>query len=275
LCSIFTVKRVLHHKTQIIMLTPEEEAAMQQQEPPKGKAAMLALYKTRNPEMADEPDDDMLHDFGSRGWTERDDIESRYNEMNMSNEALAEVISQYPPAAQFVGMLANKENVMYALGKAFGPIIDKLDEASLEHLRRGQEEYSQRFAKVQENYKKYEAELDAYVAENGLTPDDRATIDNTIEDIIEAVHDRDIDRDFIDIIWKGRDYEANKAADEEAMRIKIRNEINDELRNKNNPSGASPDMAGGGNINDKKIRKPVGQDKYVPLSQTMEVVGKK
>lgn len=257
------------------MPTPEEAAMQQQQEPPKGRAAMIALFKSRNPEVADDPDDDTLHDFGSRGWTERDDMENRYNEINTANETLAEAISQYPPAAQFVGMLANKENVMYALGRAFGPIIDKLDEANLAELRRGQEKYSQQFDKVKENYKKYEQELDTYVAENGLTPDDRATIDNTIEDIIEAVNDRDIDRDFIDIVWKGRDYEANKAADEEAMRIKIRNEINDELRTKNNPSGASPDMAGGGSNNKGTKPKIKSEDKYVPPSQEMTVIRKK
>ena len=153
----------------------------------------------------------MLHEFGSRGWTERDEYEEKYNQLNTSNETLAEVIAGYPPAAQFVAMLGTGENVMYALGKSFGPIIDKLDKASLAELRRGQAEFAERFAKVKENYGNYEKYLDEYVAENALTPDDRATIDNTIMDITEAVLDRDIDKDFIDIVWKGRDYEAQKS----------------------------------------------------------------
>lgn len=211
-------------------------------ETPKGRAALMAIYKAKNADVEDDPDDDSLFDFSTKGWQERDDYESKYSSINGANEKLAEVIGQDPRFAQFIAMVAAGENLMYALGKTFGNIIDQLDEEGLENLKKGQAEYSAKFAKVKKNFEDYEANLKQFAEQNGLTPDDVADLDNRIFDIAEAFADREIPMDMLELIWKGADYDNAKTAETEAARLAERNSVIEDVKSKKRASGPLPDM---------------------------------
>jgi len=234
------------------MKTPEEEAAMQaqaapvdaaQSDTPRGRAAMLAKYKAMNPETADDPDDDSLFDFGSKGWGERDEYEQKYSSINGANERLAGIIGEDPRFAQFISMVAQGENLMYALGKTFGNMLDELDDESLESMRKGQEEYSAKFKKVKQNFDDYEKNLQAFASQQGLTPDDIADLDNRIMDIAEAFMDREIPMEMLELIWKGADYDNAKETDLEAAKLAAKNEVIEDVKSKKRATGPTPDIS--------------------------------
>ncbi|NDV46098.1 hypothetical protein D0T49_03460 [Paludibacter sp. 221] len=211
---------------------------------PRGRAAFLEAYKKYNPDIADEPDDDSLFDFGRIGLTERDELKGNYERINGANERLSAVISEDPRFAQFIAMVANGENLMYALGKTFGNLIDQVNDDQLEELRKGQEEYKSNFTRIKDNFNTYENDLKTYAEENGLDEEAINEINETILDIAEAFMERSISRDIIEIVHKGLDHDADKEAELEAARLAAKNEAIEEIKNKKQPADTMPDLTG-------------------------------
>ena len=183
--------------------------------PPKGRTAFMARYRGANSDNTDDPDDDTMYDWAGM---QIDDLSSRYKSVNGANEKLAEVVGQDPRFAQFIAMVAGGENLMYALGKTFGNMVDELDDEAIENLRKGQEEYSARYKRVRENFSTYESTLKAYGEKNGLTPDQLSDVNNAILDIAEAINEGDIPEEVIDNVWKGLDYNTEKTTEIEAAK---------------------------------------------------------
>ena len=214
-----------------------EENKMDMQ--PKGRAAYLAVFKSRNPEMTEEPEDDAMWDHAGRGWQERDEMEGRYNELNGLNTKLAENIAGDPRFAQFVAMVANGEPLMYSLGKSFGPLIDQISDEHLEELQKGQADYAAGYDKIKGNFSQYRTDLQKYCEENGLDEEMQNKIDDAIMDLADAFNDRAIGTDIIDIVYKGLDSENLQ----QAANVAGRNEAIDESKGKGGESPV-PDLGG-------------------------------
>lgn len=254
------------------MLTPEEEAAQAAQaavEIPKGRAAFIAAYKQRHPEVTEDPDDESLFDYAHRGLTERDEYEQNYTGLNKSNETLATAIAVIPPLAKWIAAISNGENPWKALGEILGPKAENLDDESLKQLHQGIEQYNKNRETQRANIANYNSALDNYVSTNELTPEDREEIHNTIMDMIAAFEDYDITEEIIDTVWKGKDYEANKAAELEAARLEARNAAIEEMKGTKREKSPVPDTGGAGNGNRKT--KPAGyQPKIESLAEAFQ-----
>lgn len=265
-----------HPKSSNIMVTQDNTDAIA--EPLKGRNALMAMYKQQNPEMAEEPDEDSLFDFAGRGFSERDEYRGKYDALNGANEKLAQVVSEDPRFAQWVAMVADGENPLYALGKTFGNIIDELDDASLEQLRSGQEEFKNRFNQVKQNFSTYEADLKSYCESNGYDAERMNNINNAILDIAEAFNDREIPTDIIELVDKGLDYDNEKSALSEAEKLAIKNETIEGLKSgANKPASPLPDLQGA--KKQPENRPPAlaksDDDTYKPYTDRLEVVSRK
>lgn len=237
---------------------------------PKGRAALLAIFKNKNPDMEEEPDDESLFDWAHKGISERDEYEGKYHELNGSNEKLASVIAEDPRFMQFIAMVAGGENLMYSLGKCFGNMLDNLDEESLDKLKAGQAEYAQRYQSVKDNFSKYENTLKTYAEEKGLDNEMVERINDAILDLAEAFNDRDIPREIIEIVHKGLDYDEDKTAELEAARLAGKNEAIDDMKGNKGSKSLLPDP-NGSSTNKVIMKKPVMTErKIIPLGEAIK-----
>jgi hypothetical protein len=237
---------------------------------PTGRAALLAIFKAKNADMTDEPDDESLMDWAHKGIGERDELEGRYNELNGSNERLASIVSEDPRFAQFIAMVAGGENLAFSLGKCFGNMIDNLDDESLEQLRSGQEEYKAKFQKVKDNFSAYENNLKAYAEENKLDPKMVERINDAILDLAESFIDRDISREVIELVHKGLDADEDKTAELEAAKLAGKNEAIDAMKGAKGSKSLLPDPNGVG-TNKVIKKKPLFEEpKVISLAEALK-----
>ena len=250
---------------------PAEVATPEVQSTPTGRSAFMERYRGANSDITDEPDDDTMY-----GWagSQLDDLTAKYKGVNGANEKLAEVVGQDPRFAQFIAMVAGGENLMYALGKTFGNMIDELDDEAIENLRKGQEEYSARYNRVKENFSTYESTLKAYGEKNGLTPDQLSDVNNAILDIAEAINEGAIPEEVIDNVWKGLDYNTEKTTEIEAAKLSGRNEAIEDIKGKKTKAPL-PDLSGA--RSQPKRQAPVikNDESYKPYMDGLEVIPKK
>ncbi len=237
---------------------------------PKGRAALLAIFKAKNADMTDDPDDESLMDWAHKGIGERDEYEGKYNELNGSNERLASIVSEDPRFAQFIAMVAGGENIAFSLGKCFGNMLDNLDDESLEQLRAGQEEYKARFQKVKDNFSAYESTLKAYAEENKLDPEMVERINDAILDLAEAFNDRAIPREVIEIVHKGLDYDETKEADLAAAELAGKNSAIDAMKGAKGSKSLLPDPNGVGTNKVIKKKPTFVEPKVVSLAEALQ-----
>ncbi len=203
---------------------------------PTHRESFLEHYRKANPDFEGDPDDEHLWEHAIGTISERDDYKGKYDELNGANEKLAETVSKNPRVAQFVSMLSHNEDPLYAIGKSFGNLIDELDEDSLEKLRKGQAEYNERYNKIKNNFSTYETTLKEYGKENGLSEEDLSKVNETIMDIAEALNEGNIPKEVIDNVWKGMDYDSQKEAELEAVKLAERNKTIEEIKDKKKKS---------------------------------------
>jgi|ERR1035437_1799578 hypothetical protein len=230
---------------------------------PKGKAAMMARYKKMNPDNADDPDDESLMDWAHKGLGERDEYEGKYNSLNGMNEKLASAVGESPRVAQFIAMIANGEDPMYAIGKVFGNLLDKLDDESLEKYKKGQDEFSARYKKVKDNFGAYESTLKKYGEENNLDQEMISRINSAILDMAEAFSDREIPKEVIEIVHKGLTADENDESKLAAAELGGRNKLIDEIKGNKTNQPALPDPNG------VRTNKPVQKKVYTPKNENL------
>lgn len=249
----------------------QPEAANQQEQAPRGRAAMLSMYKSRNPETSDEPDDDTLFDWAGKGYTQHDELKGKYDSLNGSNEKLAAVVAEDPRFAKFMAMVAHGENLMYALGSVFGNILDELSAEDLAELRKGQEEFKQRFSTVKDNFNNYQSELKKFAADNGLDDAMVDQIDDAINDMADAFADRVIPVETIALVYKALNAdnliaEAEQVAEAELEAAKVQgsNEAIEAMKGKKIETSPVPDMVQ--NKGNKKNKMPRYEPKIVNMA---------
>lgn len=246
----------------IMVNTAEEQSAEQMQEqPPRGRAAMMAMYKERNPETSDEVDDDTLFDWAGQGYTQHDEMKGKYDGLNSANEKLAAVVAEDPRFAKFMAMVAHGENLMYALGKNFGNLLDELSEGDLEQLRKGQEEFKGQFSKVRDNFNSYQASLKKYGEANGLEQELVDRIDDAINDIADAFADRVIPEELIELVHKGLEADNISIAELEAAKVAGANDAIDAMKGKKAEASPVPDVQGSKQKTDKAAQTAKFNDK--------------
>lgn len=217
----------------------------QEQQPPiekNGREAFIEKYRGYHPDSPEELADDDLWNFAGSSLGERDEYMGKYNSLNSANEKLAQVVGEYPEIAQFISMIANGESPLYAIGKSFGDMADKFDEASLEEFRKGQEEYRTEVQRINTNINNYKTTLKNYGEKHGLSEEDVANINNTILDVAEALRTGDINEEVIDNVWKGMDYESATTANLDAAELAGKNKAIEDIKSKKQAGSGMPDV---------------------------------
>lgn len=258
------------------MKTPEEnqpDAVAEQPESPKGRAALLALYKTHNQDATDEPDDESLFDFAHKGLGEHEELKGKYDSLNGANEKLAAAISEDPRFANFIGMIGSGEKPLYALGRIFGNVLDQLDEEGIQNLKKGQEEFSGGFNQLKQNFETYKENLKKYREENNLDDAKLQKINDIILDLSDAFMNWDITPEVIDGVFKMIDYDEDKQALSDAEALAIKNKTIDEQKGGGKkPEPMLPDIASSKKQVEYKKNPAFNNDQeYKPYSDRLEV----
>lgn len=248
-------------------LTQEQEAVVEEtptteQEPMRGRGAFMKRYRDAHPDIEDDPDDDILFDYAGSAFSERDELKGRYDSLNGANEKLAQIIGEDPRFAQFIAMVANGEDLWYALGSTFGDIINNLDEESLGKLQEGQSDYKNRYKQMQDNFSNFEKRLSDYGKANGLSEENVNDIKNTILDLADMFNTGDISEEMFEMVYKGIDYDTDKTAEIEAAKLAGRNEAIVDQKNRKT-STPLPDM-GGDRVAPRPPSRPVFEEEEPP-----------
>ena len=193
------------------------------EETPHGRNASLELYKAANPE-AEEPDDDVLHDFLQSRHSE---LEGRHNEMTGANARLAELVASDPRLGSVLSMISseNPKSLPFALGSVFGRDPFELEGVDFDEFESGYQENLRRLSEsrsLQEqalkNIEAYEGALTQFGQDNGLSEEQFDEINGGIMNLADNILMGIIPAEIIDLVYKGLNYDADvKAAAEEGV----------------------------------------------------------
>lgn len=216
----------------------------EEEKTPTGRVAFMKRYRDAHPDIEEDPDDDALFDYAGGAFTERDELQGRYDSLNGANEKLASIIGEDPRFAQFIAMVANGENMWYALGTTFGDVINQLDEESLAELQSGQEDYKNRYTKMKDSFSSFEQKLSDYGARNELSEEQVNEIKESILDLADMFNSGDISDEMFEMVYKGIDYDNEHTAQLEAAQLAGRNDAIVDMKNRKTGASPLPDLAG-------------------------------
>lgn len=245
---------------------PQNDVQVQEPAPVRGRAAAMERYRSANPDIETDPDDDDLYDYAI---SQADEYKNRYDKQHEVNSALAARISEDPRlGALIAGIMetdekGNKRNPAYVLAKLYGKDFLE-DEESMEALNEGYAEYLDRAnqtkeasEKASQNFIKSMDEVDKYAQANGLSDDQvnelRESLVQAADDILNGI----FSPSFIETVAKGLSHDADvrEAADTgfvEGKNAKI------EAKMKETPE--FPSMGGTTNV-PKQASKPVRKER--------------
>lgn len=245
---------------------PQNDVQVQEPAPVRGRAAAMERYRSANPDIETDPDDDDLYDYAI---SQADEYKNRYDKQHEVNSALAARISEDPRlGALIAGIMetdekGNKRNPAYVLAKLYGKDFLE-DEESMEALNEGYAEYLDRAnqtkeasEKASQNFIKSMDEVDKYAQANGLSDDQvnelRESLVQAADDILNGI----FSPSFIETVAKGLSHDADvrEAADTgfvEGKNAKI------EAKMKETPE--FPSMGGTTNV-PKQVSKPVQKER--------------
>lgn len=197
-----------------------------------GRGSIAERFKKANEGYDGEPDDESLWQYAERAIGEGEEWKGKYDGVNEANKKLAEVIREEPSVARFIAMISNGVHPMYAIGKCFGNLADKLDEEGLRKLQKGAEERKAKTKEIEGNFEAYGKTLDTYLERHGLTEEDGERINDMILEMADALTSGHIGEEIIDAVYKGLDYDEKREAEEEAAKLEGRNEAIEEIKEK-------------------------------------------
>ena len=182
-------------------------------DPPKGRAAILGMYKSANPDMQDDPDDDNLLGFAHERYS---DLEGRHKSLSDANTRLADRIAKDPKLAAVISILLGDEpkSLPYAVANVYGKEPFDLEGEALNDFETGYQENLSRLAESEklqaqamENIAKYQERLEKYGKDNSLTEDQLDQVHNAVVQMAESILMGDIPDNLIDLAHKGLSYD--------------------------------------------------------------------
>ena len=247
----------------------DEEAKTTEEMQPKGRAAMLAMYKGANPDISDEPDDDTLFDYAGGAFAERDKLKDDYGKLEGVVGNFVKSVEDYPLFRQFVIEIGNGTDPYEAGGRLFKDLLTEGDEDMLAKFKAGAEAADARIKQTRNNYSAYNDRLNSYAEKNNLTEEEKDEINNAFFDLIEMAESLSADDGVFDSLRKAKDYDAAQ----EAAKLAGRNAAIDEMKGKKVEKTALPDVNAGGSTPRSKQQPPeMNQETYKPLIDDLEVV---
>ena len=215
---------------------------------PTGRAAYLSRWRERHPDFDGEPDDEVLY---TDAISLIDEGNERYNSLNSLNAKLAETISQDENLAQFIAMIASGMSVPRAVAESFGDLMNRLSEDDLAQYEQGLAGIREERARRSENAVTYRRNLAEYIQTNNLTEEQAKNLENNIFMFMEDIISLNIPVEMIEVIDKGLRADEEKAALEAKQEAEIaaaelaaKNEVIEQMREKESDAEDVPDLQG-------------------------------
>jgi hypothetical protein len=199
-----------------------------EEQKPGGRAAALEAYKAANPDLQEEPDDDLLHDFHRSRYSKLEDrhneLEGKYGELSGVNTRLYELVAKDPRLGAVLSMITeeNPKSFPYAVAKVYGKAPFDLEGDALEEYESGNKDYLKHVEEIKEQKKQQEKNIETYVStlsqyakNKNLAEDQTSEIHKGIVQLAEDMLMGIISTDIIDLVYKGMNYEKDvqEAAD--------------------------------------------------------------
>ncbi|MDR1372550.1 MAG: hypothetical protein LBJ17_05415 [Dysgonamonadaceae bacterium] len=201
----------------------------------KGRAAALARYKVRYPEIEDEPDDDALYDDEYSAQAKAlADSEGRYGELAEKNQSLADMLSSDSRKAVFLSLIVSGKSIPYSLAKVYGKsLLEELVEGDADEIEKGNAEFLEEEKRRRgleekrlENFERYDSVLEEAVADGKLSDEEKNALHEYILQLETRVPFYDYDKDMLAGFVKSIRYDSAV----EAGRLSGRNEQIKEMK---------------------------------------------
>lgn len=185
------------------------EEAQAEDTTPKGRAGVLAMWHTQNPDAGREPTDEELWELAQSNFETKN---GQRKDLIGANVGLSEVVKREP---RFGGMLEmmigeDKKPFSYAAGRMFGKDAFNDDEDFLQ----GVQEYNDAQSKSQseaeqasQNFQESMQRFEKFVGDNQLNEEQRDALYEGIIDLAESFLEGKIPDNIFDLIHKGLNYE--------------------------------------------------------------------
>ncbi|MDR1525154.1 MAG: hypothetical protein LBS79_07890 [Tannerella sp.] len=226
----------------------------------KGRQAALESYRASFPDTTEDPDDDSLFDYQAGQLS---DLQGKHDELSGVHSRFSEKLMKDPKLAELVSRITGEDSksVPYALGSIFGK---EFIESDPEEFEAGYQEYLERLAnsraeqeKALENIKEYQANLEKFKTENGLSDEQVAQLNDVIFSDAENFLMGIIPPEYIEYKWKGLNYEKDVQEAAETGFVEGKNEVIEAKMEAKTKAPAVPDLRNGsgmgrkGNLNPK------------------------
>lgn len=208
-------------------------------ESPTGRAAILEAYRTANPDMEGDPEDDALWGFAH----------DRYDRVSGANKRLSERVVEDPRAGILLNMFAGEgKSLPYAMANVYGRDwldgdMEEFEAGYQEHLKRLAESRTER-ERAAENTKQYMATLETFAKDNGLDEAQVAGLNDAIFADAENFLMGIIPIEYIDYKWKGLNHDKDVEEAANTGYVEGKNEAID-MKKKKAAVNPLPDLASG------------------------------
>lgn len=182
-----------------------------------------------------------------------DDREGELKGYKDSNQKLAEMFSKNPRFAAMMNDMLKGDDASVAFIKYFGQdALDAAgDEEKMKVITGANQEYLNRVAeseelrkKQEQNLQSSEADLSAFQSEQGMDDEAFAKFLDAVYGVVEQGLEGRIGRDFLEVFWKGLNYEKDVQEAVTTGEIEGRNQ-KITLENRTQKGDAVPNLSGG------------------------------
>lgn len=243
------------------------------EEKPRGRAGVLAKWKSANPEATEEPDDDTLWSTAQEGY---EGLKGKYKAMESGQQGLSDYISKDPRFGAAIGMSfgegEDKVPFTQALGRLYGSDAFSDDE----DFAKGIAEYTEKQAndkkeqeEAQKNFAESMKRFDEFIKANSLSEEEQTRIKDEMFTLAESILLGNIPDTIFELIHKGVSYDKDVQAAADTGFVEGKNEkVRADVKRKTSPNDL-PDL---GNPTSGRGSKIKPTDKKISFSDMLKDV---
>lgn len=224
----------------------------QEVETPKGRAALRSRYKTRFPDRNwDEEDDDALAD---QAIADYDDMEGKLKTYEDEDAKMSKLLEDNPQSAAFLMGMANGEDFLVNLQKNFGEdIVEAMQNPDkLKELAAANKEYHEKIADAKKAEEEWEANMTASLEnlrkaqeEAGMTDEQVTEAMDKLIGVVDAYNSGNIDMETIKLFLNAINHDTDVEAAARQAEVRGRNaNIEEQQRRRKANTEGIPKLGG-------------------------------
>lgn len=176
---------------------------------PKGRAGVLAMWHTQNPEAGREPTDEELWELAQTNFETKN---GQRKDLISANVGLSEATQRDPKFGGMLGLMLGEEKkpFSYAAGRMYGKDALNDDEDFLQGVQEYNDAQSKSQAEAEQasqNFQESMQRFEKFVGDKQLTEEQREILYGGIVDLAESFLNGNIPDNIFDLIHKGLNYE--------------------------------------------------------------------